>query len=101
MSQQPSERNQARRGSTSILPRIPEQGGEASDIDRDFSPEWKTEVDVQGLKWSLKRIGRWNSEFANHLEVRHAVVQGIRQARLSEDPQRVAPSLAPFLPLAI
>jgi hypothetical protein len=101
MSQQPSERNQPRNGSTSISPGIPEQGGEASDIDRHFSPKRKTEVDVQGLKWSLKRIWRWDGEFANYLEVRHAILQGIRQTRLSKYSERAVPRVPAVPPLAI
>jgi hypothetical protein len=101
MSQQPSERNQPRYGSTSLSPCIPEQGGEASYIDRDFSPKRKTEVDVQGLKWSLKPIRRWDGEFADYLEIRHAILQGIRQTRLGKDSERAVPRVPAVLPLAI
>jgi hypothetical protein len=101
VSQQPSERNQPRHGSTSISPGIPEQGGEASYIDRDFSPKRKTEVDVQGLKWSLKCIWWWDGEFADYLEIRHALLQGIRQTRLGKDAERAVPRVPAVLPLAI
>ena len=100
VSQQPSERDKPRDGTRSIFPRVSEQGREARNVGRYFSCERNTEVDVQSLKWSLTCFWRRNREFANDLEVRHAVVQRIGQAGLSENRECVVPRLLAVLPSA-
>jgi hypothetical protein len=84
VSQQPSERKKPRDSTGSILLCASEQCREPSNVNRCFSSEWHTEVDVQSLKWSLARFWWRHGEFANHLELRHPIAQRIGQAGLSE-----------------
>jgi hypothetical protein len=98
VSQQPSERDKPRDCTRSILSRTSEQSREASDVDRHFSCERNTEIDVQSLKWSLTCFRRRNGEFANDLEVRHAMVQGIGQAGVGDNCEDVVPRLPAVLP---